>query len=147
MSRNARLGYKVRRIRRERGLTQAQMADTLGISASYLNLMENNQRAVTVPVLLKLARLMDVDLQSFAEDEEARLAGELVEIFGDSLLREREVKDADLTEIAEGVGHIRDLRDTVNYHVKISLNLYHVNKYLQNNMLFCNVTKHTISYL
>ena len=100
MSRNARLGYKVRRIRRERGLTQAQMADTLGISASYLNLMENNQRAVTVPVLLKLARLMDVDLQSFAEDEEARLAGELVEIFADSLLQEREVKDADLTEIA-----------------------------------------------
>ena len=46
-----------------------------------------------------------------------------------------------------GFGHIRDLRDTVNYHVKISLNLYHVNKYLQNNMLFCNVTKHTISYL
>lgn len=100
MSRNARLGYKVRRIRRERGLTQAQMADTLGISASYLNLMENNQRAVTVPVLLKLARLMDVDLQSFAEDDEARLAGELVEIFADSLLQEREVKDADLTEIA-----------------------------------------------
>ncbi len=100
MNRNAKLGYKVRRVRRERGLTQARMADALGISTSYLNLIENNQRAVTVPVLLKLARVYDVDLQSFAEDDEARLAGELAEIFGDSALREHDVKDAALTEIA-----------------------------------------------
>ncbi len=100
MKRNARLGYKVRRVRRERGLTQARMADALGISTSYLNPIENNQRAVTVPILLKLARVFDVDLQSFAEDEEARLAGELAEIFGDTLFREHDVKEADLTEIA-----------------------------------------------
>jgi predicted transcriptional regulator/transcriptional regulator with XRE-family HTH domain len=100
MNRDAKLGYKVRRVRRERGLTQARMAEALGISTSYLNLIENNQRAVTVPVLLKLARVYDVDLQSFAEDDEARIAGELAEIFRDSLLGEHEVKDADLTEIA-----------------------------------------------
>ncbi len=100
MNRDAKLGYKVRRVRREHGLTQARMADALGISTSYLNLIENNQRAVTVPLLLKLARVYDVDLKSFAEDDEARLAGELAEIFGDAALREHEVKDADLTEIA-----------------------------------------------
>ena len=100
MSTKARLGYKVRRVRREQGLTQAQMADALGISASYLNLIENNHRAVTVPVLLKLAQVYNVDLRGFAEDEEARLVGELFEVFGDSLLHEHEVKDTDLTEIA-----------------------------------------------
>ncbi len=100
MKRGAKLGYKVRRVRRERGLTQARMAEALGISTSYLNLIENNQRSVTVPVLLQLARAFDVDLQSFAEDDEARLAGELAEVFGDSLLREHQVRDADLTEIA-----------------------------------------------
>ncbi len=39
MNRNAKLGYKVRRVRREHGLTQARMADALGISTSYLNLI------------------------------------------------------------------------------------------------------------
>ena len=50
----AMLGNKVRRLRRDRSLTQAQMAERLGISASYLNLIEHNQRPVTVQLLLKL---------------------------------------------------------------------------------------------
>jgi XRE family transcriptional regulator, fatty acid utilization regulator len=54
MSKEARLGGKLRRLRRERKLSQAMMAEQLGISASYLNLLEHNQRPVTVPVLLKL---------------------------------------------------------------------------------------------
>ncbi|WP_148294317.1 helix-turn-helix domain-containing protein, partial [Azospirillum sp. B506] len=51
MEKKAMLGPKVRRLRRDQGLTQAQMADQLGISPSYLNLIEHNQRPVTVPLL------------------------------------------------------------------------------------------------
>ena len=40
---------------RERGLNQSQMADELGISASYLNHLERNQRPVTAGILLRLA--------------------------------------------------------------------------------------------
>ena len=52
MERKAMLGHKVRRLRRENRLTQAQMAETLAISPSYLNLIESNQRPLTVPLLL-----------------------------------------------------------------------------------------------
>ena len=48
------VGPRLRRMRLERGLTQSQMAEQLGISASYLNLIERNQRPVTVQLLLKL---------------------------------------------------------------------------------------------
>ena len=41
------IGGKLRRIRQERRLTQAQMASELGISPSYINLIERNQRPVT----------------------------------------------------------------------------------------------------
>ena len=34
------VGHKLRRLRQEHGLTQAQMADEIGISTSYLNLIE-----------------------------------------------------------------------------------------------------------
>ena len=53
MAKKAMLGHKLRRLRRDRGETQAQMAERLGISASYLNLIENNQRPITVDLLLK----------------------------------------------------------------------------------------------
>ena len=43
-------GPRLKRLRRERRLTQARMADELDVSPSYLNLMESNQRPITVQV-------------------------------------------------------------------------------------------------
>ena len=57
---------EARRLRQERRLTQAQMARELGISASYLTLLESNQRPVTVRVLLRLVEQFHVDLKEFA---------------------------------------------------------------------------------
>jgi len=54
-------GHAVRRIRRANGLTQAVMAEALGVSPSYLNLIERNQRPLTVALLLKLAERYDFD--------------------------------------------------------------------------------------
>ena len=60
------LGARLKRLRRERGLNQSQMADELGISASYLNHLERNQRPVTATLLLKLAETYEVDMRAFA---------------------------------------------------------------------------------
>ena len=100
MDKKAMLGPKVRRLRRDRGLTQAQMADQLGISPSYLNLIEHNQRPVTVPLLLKLGQNFGVDLQAFAEDEESRLVAGLREVFADQLFDGSDIKNQDFRELA-----------------------------------------------
>ena len=83
MPRQAMLGNKVRRLRNEQGLTQVAMATQLGISPSYLNLIEHNQRALNRPLLLKLSECFEVDLKSFSGNEEARLLADLTELFGD----------------------------------------------------------------
>jgi hypothetical protein len=49
------MGLKLRRLRAERGLSQTALAHTLGISPSYLNQIEQNQRPLTVSVLLKIS--------------------------------------------------------------------------------------------
>lgn len=67
------MGVKLRRLRAEHGLSQIALAQTLGLSPSYLNQLEQNQRPFTVSVLLKLNRAMGVDIQQFSEDDEARL--------------------------------------------------------------------------
>ncbi|BAI75909.1 transcriptional regulator (plasmid) [Azospirillum sp. B510] len=100
MDKKAMLGPKVRRLRRDQGLTQAQMADQLGISPSYLNLIEHNQRPVTVPLLLKLGQRFGVDLQAFAEDEESRLVAGLREVFADPLFDGSDIKNQDFRELA-----------------------------------------------
>ena len=49
------LGGRLRRLRRELGVNQSAMAAELGISPSYLNHLERNQRPVTAGVLVSPA--------------------------------------------------------------------------------------------
>src|SRR3954463_7634871 len=100
------LGHKVRRLRRESGLSQAQMAEQLAISPSYLNLIEHNQRPVTVPVLLKLAQRFEVDLQSFTAEPDGHLGSELMEVFADPLFDGHALKAGDLADWASGAPHL-----------------------------------------
>jgi predicted transcriptional regulator/DNA-binding XRE family transcriptional regulator len=99
MSKEARLGGRLRRLRQERKLSQATMAEQLGISASYLNLLEHNQRPVTVPVLLKLAQRFSIDVQSLTAEDDSRLVSELMEAFADPLFDADDVKVGDLTDL------------------------------------------------
>ena len=64
-------GPQVRRIRRREGLTQAAMAATLGISSSYLNLIERNQRPLSARLLLAMAQRFDFDPRTLGSHEEA----------------------------------------------------------------------------
>jgi XRE family transcriptional regulator, fatty acid utilization regulator len=83
LDRKAMLGHKIRRFRLDQGLSQTEMAAQIGISPSYLNLIEHNQRPVTVPLLFKLGNAFEIDLKEFAEDDDQRLAAGLSEVFGD----------------------------------------------------------------
>ncbi len=76
------LGVKLKTLREQRGLTQAALAQLLALSPSYLNQLENNQRPLSVPVLLRLQSSLGVDLQLFSEDDEARLTAQLQAIDG-----------------------------------------------------------------
>lgn len=94
-------GARVRRLRRELGLSQSGMATELGISASYLNLMERNQRPVTAQVLIRMAEAYNVDPRSFAREEETRLQSELDEVFADPIFRSQPVARDELRELSD----------------------------------------------
>ncbi|MHA3024096.1 short-chain fatty acyl-CoA regulator family protein [Mycobacterium sp. BMJ-28] len=76
-------GARLRRLRDERGLTQVALARALGLSTSYVNQLENDQRPITVPVLLALSDRFDLPTHYFAPDADARLAADLREILSD----------------------------------------------------------------
>lgn len=100
--RKAKVGVRLRRFREERGMTQAALAQALGISPSYVNQMESNQRPVTAPVLLKLANVFEADLQQFSTDEADRLAIQLRDVIADPSIGEQ-VSQAETRELAESM--------------------------------------------
>jgi predicted transcriptional regulator/transcriptional regulator with XRE-family HTH domain len=93
------MGVRLKRLREERRLTQQALASAIGISLSYLNQLENNQRPLTLPVVLKLNAAFGVDIQLFSEDEEARLVADLRETLSDPQLGET-ISTAELRELA-----------------------------------------------
>ena len=92
-------GTRIRRLRRDLGATQAQMADDLGISTSYLNLVERNQRPLSAQLLLRLADTFDVDLKDFSGDDEARAAASLKEVLTDPLFEGLNVGNSELADL------------------------------------------------
>lgn len=103
------LGARLKRLRRERGLNQSGMADELGISASYLNHLERNQRPVTAGVLLRLAEAFDVDIKAFAsESGDLGGASQLAEIFSDPMLADLGVSRYELVELADNAPAVAD---------------------------------------
>lgn len=62
-------GPALRRLRKRVGATQAAMAGTLGISPSYLNLIERNQRPLSARVLMRVIEQYDFDPRTLREDE------------------------------------------------------------------------------
>ncbi|WGU39969.1 short-chain fatty acyl-CoA regulator family protein [Phenylobacterium sp. NIBR 498073] len=95
------LGARLKRLRRDLGLTQTRMAEDLGVSPSYLNLLERNQRPVTAQVLLRLAEAYDLDLKSLATDPEDGGATGLSEVFSDQMFRDLGVARHEIAEVAE----------------------------------------------
>lgn len=95
------IGPKIRRIRTQNGLSQVALAAELGISPSYLSLMESDQRSPTLELLLKLTQRFGVRLEDFSDEHEGRLVADLAEAFGDPALEDHAVgRD----EVADMVG-------------------------------------------
>ena len=98
-------GPRIRRIRTQRELTQTAMAADLGISPSYLNLIERNQRPLTVQLLLKLASVYKLDVNELQGAGESVLP-QLKEMFADPLLAAELPGDEELVEISEGAPNV-----------------------------------------
>ena len=83
-------------------MTQQALASRLGISASYLNLLEHDQRNVTASLLIKLAEVLSIDLASLSGASERQLESGLREVFADPLLASEAVPDVEIAALAAG---------------------------------------------
>jgi predicted transcriptional regulator/transcriptional regulator with XRE-family HTH domain len=94
------LGQKLRALRRRESLTQQQLAERLAVSPAYLNLIENGRRPLPAHMLIALAQLFQLDLSTFAVDDDAELRSQLLEVFGDPLFDHADLIATDVGDLA-----------------------------------------------
>src|SRR5699024_8038193 len=108
------VGSRLRQLRRERDLSQASLAATLGLSASYVNQIEHDVRPLTVPVLLRITEAFGVDATFFSRDDDSRLLAEVQDVMLD---REINPSSIELQELSEMVyNHPQLARAMVEMH-------------------------------
>ena len=99
MSKTA-IGKTIRRLRVEQGYTQQGFAQKLGISTSYLNLVEHDQRNVTASLLFKLTDILKVDLAALSGTQEREFEVLLREAFSDPALQGESVPESEIQALA-----------------------------------------------
>ena len=102
MAESIQLGAKVRSLRRARSMSQVALAERLGISASYLNLIEHNRRSLSAPLLIRLAEVFELDLRTLSPEQHARDVADLMEVFGDPLFDAHDVTAGEVRDLVSG---------------------------------------------
>jgi transcriptional regulator with XRE-family HTH domain len=135
-------GSRVRERRLAAGVGQADLARAVGISASYLNLIEHNRRRISAAVLAKLSRALGVEVTVLAEGAEGAAAQDLRAAGGVGLASKPEMDRidellgrfpgwADLLAVQyRRIGHLERmvaaLNDRINHDPHLSLALHEV---------------------
>lgn len=96
------MGPRLRRLRRDLGLTQANMATDLDISPSYVALLERNQRPLTADMLLRLARTYRLDMAALATDSHDDNIARLQTVLKDPMFGDIDVPALETTDVVTG---------------------------------------------
>ncbi|MGR3496100.1 helix-turn-helix domain-containing protein [Citreimonas sp.] len=102
------VGPHLRQLRKRHQHTQADMANRLGISPAYVNLLENNQRSLSVPVLIALTEAYGVDIRALVQDDEAHRLADLRAAVRDPIFAG---EPPDLAELRAALDHAPALVD------------------------------------
>ncbi len=93
------IGPKLRELRQSRQLTQAEMASEIGVSASYINLIERNQRPASLKFLITLSDSFGLNWRELTNTDGGIALSDLRQItkdpaFGDTLPDIEELRSA-----------------------------------------------------
>lgn len=85
------IGMRIKRRRMAIGISQAGLARTLGISASYLNLIESDKRAIGGGLLVRIGERLGLDLAHLSGETDARIVGAIGELMTDPVMQGIEI--------------------------------------------------------
>lgn len=106
-------GEKIRLARKERGLTQREFAEKVGIAEPTLRKYESNRLNPKIETLLKISDAADCDLAFLLPDTliDAYFTG-ATRTYDE--IRKNQIRDEDIEELSEGLAKIYDAYEKLN---------------------------------
>lgn len=89
------IGIKIRNRRKSLGISQAHLAQSINISASYLNLIEANKRQVGGTLLHKIAAELSLSIEELSGAAEQRLIQNLEEVLAEPIFVQSDLQPSD----------------------------------------------------
>lgn len=93
------VGPSLRRLRRDLGLTQSDMAADLEVSPSYIALLERNHRPLSAELLLRLARTYKMDMDVLARDGQAEDTARLQGVLKDPMFADIDLPSLEAADV------------------------------------------------
>ena len=94
------IGFKIKNERRKQGISQAQLSEKLGISSSYLNLIESGKRNINVDLLLKTSEILNIELKDLSKKENANLYHDILDLLGDNIFEDLDITNLEVKDLA-----------------------------------------------
>ena len=93
------IGPKIKAFRRQLGIQANKLSDRLGISPSYLNLIENGKRKIDCDLLLKVCEELKIELSDLTNKSELSLISNLSELLGDELFEDLDILGPEVNDL------------------------------------------------
>ena len=94
------IGFKIKNTRRKLGVSQADLSEKLGISSSYLNLIESGKRNVNVDLLLKVSDVLNIELKDLSKKEDANLYHDALDLLGDNIFEDLDITNIEVKDLS-----------------------------------------------
>ena len=93
------IGPKIKAFRRQLGLQANKLAEELGISPSYLNLIESGKRKIDGDLLLKVCEKLKIQLSDLTTKSDINLANNISELLDDQLFEDLDILGPEVQDL------------------------------------------------
>ena len=93
------IGPKIKSFRRQLGIQANKLAEQLGISASYLNLIESGKRKIDGDLLLKVREELKIELSDLTSKTDINLENNISELLGDELFEDLDILGPEVKDL------------------------------------------------
>ena len=92
------IGSRIRKERRSKGLSQSDLSKSLGISPSYLNLLESGRRTITVPLLIKIGNELGLSLKDLTVESNKRMLSDVMDVLSNEMFEDLDITNLETNE-------------------------------------------------
>ena len=107
-------GPRLKKQRISKGFSQAELSKTIGISASYLNLIESGKRKIPLSLLIKAADKLDLSIKDFSTESSKRLLSDVMDVLSNEIFDDLKITNHDTSDFIGSNPNIAKALLTIN---------------------------------